>query len=454
MLEPGVIDRRFGLRAALNAMYEDGEGVLDPIRVRHVDAKTVGRTTMRTSRQASGDVEFEQFGVDVERDLLKAVTGEPIDRGKWGSRVHGGESVRVQAYGGLAQLGPLARDLVRLSRKKSYRRGFDWIDHIVVVNDSALLAKLQAEVVADLLAGEESVALAPPEHVDWDSLAEFRYSVAPNVAHEDLSMGDYVEHLRDRTVELSFEAMRKHRIEALDSDGNARHTWPVTRAVIAQIALGGRTYLLEEGEFYQVETGFMAALDAFVDGIAESDVALPASPLDANGDEQLEGAYNEMAARMSTQHLLLDKRMVNIAGVTGPIEICDVLTSNRQFVHVKRHLSSSTLSHLFAQGLVSADLYLNSQEFRDKARVQIKGAEEAQAAADNETAVVGRFLGVLDFDAPEPRSIEVVYAVIARWNDRSPTQALPFFSKVNLRRSINDLRRLGCNVSFHRVEII
>ena len=146
MLRPDA-DRRFGLRTALNAIYEAGDGVPDSTRIRHVDAKTVDQATIRTSRQASSDVAFEQFGIDVERDLLKAVSGEPVDRDKWGNWVHGGESVKVRVHGGLAELGPIAKDLVRLGGKKDYQQRFDWIDHIETVNDLALLTKLRAEVV-------------------------------------------------------------------------------------------------------------------------------------------------------------------------------------------------------------------------------------------------------------------------------------------------------------------
>ncbi len=451
LLDPDVIDRRFGLRAALNAIYERREGVPDSTRIRHVDAKTVAQTTMRTSRQASGDVAFEQFGIDVECDLLKAVTGEPVNHDKWGSVVHGGEPVKVRVHGGLAELGPIAKDLVKLGRKRVYQQRFDWIDHVVSVNDSVLLAKLRRKVEAVLLKGGESLALAPPERVEWDNLAEFRYSVAPDETHEVLRVEDYLGHVGDEAANLSFNAMREHRVEALNGRGDVIHEWPVTRALVGEIELGGQTYLLEEGDFYQVESQFLTTLDEFVDGVCESKVALPPSPLDDVGREQLEGDYNEIAAKASDQHLLLDKKTVSISRET-PIEICDVLTSNRQFVHVKRHLGSSGLSHLFSQGFVSADSYLASREFRDAALTRIEEVEEERALAENEPAFRGRFTGALDA-VPDSHNIEVVYAVIAQWNGRNLAQALPFFSKVNLRRTINDLRRLGCNVSLHRVEI-
>jgi hypothetical protein len=45
----------------------------------------------------------------------------------------------------------------------------------------------------------------------------------------------------------------------------------------------------------------------------------------------------------------------------------------------------------------------------------------------------------------------VTYGIISRWRGKSFVDALPFFSKVNLRRCAHDLRRMGYNVSYKRI---
>ena len=45
----------------------------------------------------------------------------------------------------------------------------------------------------------------------------------------------------------------------------------------------------------------------------------------------------------------------------------------------------------------------------------------------------------------------VVYAIVDRWNGDPLARKLPFFSKVNLRRSVERLERLGFRVSYRRV---
>jgi uncharacterized protein (TIGR04141 family) len=152
-----------------------------------------------------------------------------------------------------------------------------------------------------------------------------------------------------------------------------------------------------------------------------------------------EGDYNQLAAQCEG-HLLLDKQTIHLTGQT-PIEICDLLSKDRQLIHVKRHLGSSDLSHLFAQGLVSAEVLQTSIECRTRARERIadlSGASPDYAFFSNDALHTGDF--------------EIVYAIIERWRSRSFSQALPFFSKVNLREASQQLTSRGFNVGVKQID--
>jgi uncharacterized protein (TIGR04141 family) len=165
-----------------------------------------------------------------------------------------------------------------------------------------------------------------------------------------------------------------------------------------------------------------------------------------------EGPYNELAANSSKNYLLLDKRTVRITTHTSPIEICDVLTHDNHFIHVKRKLGSSSLSHLFSQGFVSGDLLLMSQEYREKVLSKIQEAEKLRAAQEGDPGFNGRF-ATFSVAGISPNDFEVVYAIIAKWDGRDLVEALPFFSKVNLRRFTEDLHRMGFKVSYKRIQV-
>jgi uncharacterized protein (TIGR04141 family) len=213
-------------------------------------------------------------------------------------------------------------------------------------------------------------------------------------------------------------------VEALDTDPTQRYSWSVWRCLVGEVEFRGETFILDEEEFFQVRSDYIHELDAAI-----ADIPVSALPLPQSGAKTTEGEYNTTAAEGSDDLLLLDRQTVRISGRTTAIGICDLLTKTRQLVHVKRHLGSSGLSHLFAQGLVSADLLQNSSEFR-----QVAAAKVAEVAG-NEAG-----FDFFDADVLRPSDFEVVYAVIEKWGGRSVERALPFFSKLNLREVSTNLR--------------
>jgi uncharacterized protein (TIGR04141 family) len=126
---------------------------------------------------------------------------------------------------------------------------------------------------------------------------------------------------------------------------------------------------------------------------------------------------------------------------TTTVEVCDVLTPDRQLIHVKRHLGGRDLSHLFAQGSVSAQLLQDDPAFRVEA-----GTRVAKLTGDP------RFVHFTADPLPTA-SFRVLYAVIADWRGRTLAEALPLFSKVNLRSVFRELRSRHFQVSCYQVPI-
>ena len=64
------------------------------------------------------------------------------------------------------------------------------------------------------------------------------------------------------------------------------------------------------------------------------------------------------AANTHSYHLL-DKKLIKSNRTTTSIELCDLMIANKQVYYVKhRKGGSAGLSHLFAQGSVSAEVLL------------------------------------------------------------------------------------------------
>jgi uncharacterized protein (TIGR04141 family) len=205
-------------------------------------------------------------------------------------------------------------------------------------------------------------------------------------------------------------------------------------------------YIVAEGEFFEVEADYAKSLNDYIGAVAESPYLLP----EGLGDIE-EAVYNNRAAQSHPSYLLLDQMTIRVAGKTTPVEACDLLTQDGGFIHVKRKLGSSSLSHLFSQGTVSAELFLMNERYRTDLHQKISEAERDRARRDGDPGFVGRF-SAFDPARISATDYRIVYAIVAKWKGRSLTQALPFFSKVNLRRHLEDLTRMGYGTAVARVQ--
>jgi uncharacterized protein (TIGR04141 family) len=121
------------------------------------------------------------------------------------------------------------------------------------------------------------------------------------------------------------------------------------------------------------------------------------------------------------------------------IEVCDIFTADRQFIHVKQKTKSATLSHLFAQGFVSLQGFLYEPRFRDETREKLESLNASLAA-------------LIPVDkVGDPQQFEVVYAIMTKPLTELPA-GLPFFSRLNLMKVGEQIRRVGCRVSVIRID--
>jgi uncharacterized protein (TIGR04141 family) len=210
------------------------------------------------------------------------------------------------------------------------------------------------------------------------------------------------------------------------SNNHEQNSWPIFRCLVYQIEHEGDLYVLSGGDWFRVNLEFKERVYEDVRQLASEMAGLPGADHGTN-----EADYNTKAAS-ALDALCLDKKLVSDGGPDS-IEICDILTRTGGFIHVKHRGSSSTLSHLFAQGLISAERLLEDSEFRRKAR-------EIAAAANHE------FAEVITEARPNAADHEITFVVITR-SDRLTPLTLPFFSVVNLRAAMIRLRAMGFQVS-------
>ena len=170
-LKPGVFEERFGLKTALS--------IIDPDNLRKIDKKNMVTVPKDTSEQLSKAGIAADFGIDIEQDLIRSITGKSIDEKKYGKYVTGKDSISVSVKINLSSI----KDFLKLCYERylsdDYKKNFDWIDQIAEIKDTKLKDELNGKLVENIKDNKlENTWMAVPEIVDWEHVSGFKYSHA------------------------------------------------------------------------------------------------------------------------------------------------------------------------------------------------------------------------------------------------------------------------------------
>lgn len=434
-LDQSKVEHQFGLKVALNR--------IDPRHIRSLDTKTFEDMVVTKNTQASKSSELPTFGVDVSRDMLRAVTGEPRDK-SFAKRLSGSDALVLNLEIAPADLPKLCGELLLAFSDDSYKANFEWIDHLALVSDVTTTAELNKLLEHQLIAGDTSnTHMAMPEAIDWEDVDAFRIGGTRAEEYDDLDLDEYLTRLGDKCSDITIDRLKSRQVSVRFSrtnDFDAR--WNVYQCLVTEQRLRSKLHVLIEGRWFAVSDSLVDKVDQFAASLPPSSTTLIASRTG-----EVEADYNSrLTATLPTRLLLLDTKIKRPGGAASGIEVCDVLASNGEFIHVKRKSRSSTLSHLFAQGTVSATTFVADGSFRDEIRKSI----------ESDTVDPQRSLW-LDLIPEGNQSVDrskysVSYVVIAN-SKRSGNDWLPFFSKLNLMQNGQQLLNLGFKVSVSRVDV-
>ena len=423
LLEPDSYEERFGLRVTLNSIGAD--------RVRSIDKHTLDTIGRHTRVQASKEATAGEFGLDIEQDLLRAITGTPNDA-SLGNTLSGLDSLHVIARVTLDTLRSLLSKYLVQFGKDTYKANFPWVDHITDVKDSILKESLDDRMLTAVGGGSSDKCwLAVPEPIEWASIAGFRYgNGAKHAVVHDIHFASFLTGNGMTADELTIKFLKQHRVTAVDGDGSQRYGWSVYRCVYCEVEDGDNTYLLSGGHWYKVASDFVAQVNAFYRRIPHYGVDLPVF-----GDDSEETYSKRVAKDGGKTFALMDRRLISIGGGHSRVEFCDLFSRDNDLIHIKRYGGSGLLSHLFAQGVVSGRLFVSDAAFRK---------------AVNELLPPSHKLA--DFrPRPDASAFRIVFAVVS--TETGKTLTLPFFSRLNARHAVQAMEGYGYRVEMAKIPV-
>jgi uncharacterized protein (TIGR04141 family) len=420
-----AFERDFGLRVALN--------VVNPDSLKSVDAKTFEQLTVMTRSQTSRAASLESFRVSQVEDILKAVTGTPRDEA-FGSRITGADAAKVTFVPSLQELHHKCEELLQAYGSENYKERFAFIDDLRTIRDRPRILALNEALLRRLRDQEFGVIhMAPPEITDVRDIDEFAFDHFPDHRSIELDIQQYCALVNEDGGDLTVEGLRKSKIGVTYRGGEEVHyLWSVFDCIVSEIRDGERLFVLSGGTWYQVEGEFAERVAQAAESRSRQPEFLPIGVRD-----EAETTYNERAADGDNLHLL-HECLIRPAGARSPIEFADLLHGGRRIVHVKRRSRSATLSHLFSQGIVSAETFLRDCTYRAGLSTRLREQGQVNAA------------DLIPEGRPIAQEWEVVYAVLGGAAGEGP-RSLPFFSQLNFTIAAERLENLGFQVSLRQV---
>jgi uncharacterized protein (TIGR04141 family) len=428
LLKYDAIEREFGLRTTLN--------IVDADKLRSMNKANVDDFTLLTNTQTSRGAKPQDFNLDIVRDLIRGVTGQPFaDFERLGATVTGSEGVYIIPSLSFEDIPTILQMLGRAYKSKRYKARFDWVDNVKNERDPVIIEKLQESLVSDLKAKNEQVLhLVAPVMIDWEAYEGFSFTPKGDL-HVDLNITEYFSEKETSLKEITWEKLKTQRLFVKYGDRADLIAVPLLQALNYQTKVDNQFYVFAFGQWYKINKNFTQETIDYVNSVKESSLKF----IDCHPSWH-EDTYNEKLSASNANYFLFDQNFVKSDAYRSKIEVCDVLAEKeKELVHVKFKSSSATLSHLFAQGRISCNLLASDSVFRKNLRAKLKSLGITMKLVPEKQD---------DFD---PSRLTITFAIICD-GDKSFGDSLPFFSLLNFRLTVIELRRMHFKVKMKKIE--
>lgn len=429
MLKDETLDLEFGLRTALNIVNAD--------KLISMDKANIGDMSVLTKTQTSIKGNTEVFNVDTIKDLLRSVTGEPnkVLPEEYGSIITGNDGVYINPKINFRNIPKILSKLEEDYNKEDYKARFDWIENIKLEKNPEIIEKLKECLLSDLEQNKnENIHLAPPFFMFWEDFEYYSFTKKGN-EYQELDMLSFYEH-RDLT-NLDWEKLIRFRIYVKYTHSDTAIPYPLWKFINYEVKYGNVQYVFSLGNWYQVSIDYFEKIKAYCNDIPESQSTF----INYNNKER-EDNYNVRLSASNKNYLLFDKDNISSPMKRSPIELCDILNyDEKEFIHIKKRSSSATMSHLFAQGKISAECIMRDEEFRKKVRSKL--SKKFKKNID--------FVPI-KFNKFSPSNYRITFALMDKEN-RTFVDSLPFFSLVNFRITAESLQMNGFKVQTKKILI-
>lgn len=127
MFREDVLEEQFGLKIVLNSIKQN--------QIRRISKASVGSNQKQSDEQLPKSSDISEFGFDVNRDLMKNVSGKSEDDMFEKSMLTGGDIFSLTVARDISNIDEFLVFCYRRFKEDTYRERFAWVDNIKYVKE-------------------------------------------------------------------------------------------------------------------------------------------------------------------------------------------------------------------------------------------------------------------------------------------------------------------------------
>lgn len=437
------IEYDFGLKVTLNEINYKS--------IRGVDVRKLSATSHQKREVSSADGIMRDFEFDFNEEFLNSLSGKAFDSSFANSLV-GKESLKLSVELKIDKIFEYSKKLLESYKKENYKENFAFIDNLKIIKDDTIWTTFKDDVKSSFISGDKSkILFAYPNITDFDFHNYKITYMQQNKQYTDINTDILFNFIAEKEIDLATIELDKIGIILLNDENMAIDRYDIWDYLSYEFEINKKKYIYSTNQVFEIEPTYFDSIikeiDAYESNLIDNTINIPSILYWDEVNQKTkktkevvenEGDYNLRFASANTDKCIcLDKK--NFRNFpdrkNDQVEISDVVTINKEYICVKTYKSSSSvLSHLFMQGIVSAELLIECKEYRKKIQSSVKH----------------KFKSFIDIKNPQRTEITFVYAIAMKKDGRLSAN-LPFFSKISLRQSIKNLTKMGFNVKLIRI---
>lgn len=420
-LDEKIIEPRFGLKLAIR--------MIDESKIQLLEGKELKMNPHNFLEQFLTGGSIRNFAINQDSDILKFICGK-VDKSVITDnklkitplQISGRDCISFSSEININNVSKKLGGLLTIYNKKlKHDSQFNFVDNIYQEQDPTILIQLKNKL-AEMIYNKTNNLNINLSFSRIYQTEEFESIICNRKAYDifALDIDNVLEYIRNNSTSIDGLVSNMDKLKLTfksSSSNNTKHQVTLYKSLITEINLNKQTYLLDNGIWYKVDDKYYNKINGYYNQLVKDGSSYKKITIDFDNQQDIdkiknkvqisEAKFNERLSKLSSDFLLMDKKLANIH--SGKLEVCDIYDqTDNAFIHIKRYKSSAELSHLFMQGVNSCGLFLHDRSFRDLLNQKFSTINWNDLYTNNEP--------------------KVVYGVIKK----NGSGDIPFFSKISL----------------------